>query len=131
MAWGARRGGPLHAWRCVEAGRGLGFPVDRAVAWVPYLPIPGLGILAARLRPADRLVRYHARQGGGLVLVLYVLVTAVGLAAKAWPALPAGATAAMGAVLLAYGIAALLSGGVAAARGRYLRVRPVWDALAR
>ena len=100
------------------------------MAWVAYLPFPGLFALAVLAYPRDRLVRYHAWQGGTLVVLLYAWLTLWGLAAA--PA-PAGAQEAMGVaagaglLLAAFGLA---WGGVSAARGRYPRIRPVWDLLA-
>ncbi|HEX2065759.1 MAG TPA: hypothetical protein VHI93_03005 [Candidatus Thermoplasmatota archaeon] len=98
----------------------------KAVAWVAYLPVPGLGLVPALAAPRDPLARYHARQGGLLVLLLYVLLLGVGLASRAAPqAQHSLALAAAGVLLL--GLVGMAWGLVGAARGRYVRVRPVWD----
>ncbi|MCA1820137.1 MAG: hypothetical protein LC620_08855, partial [Halobacteriales archaeon] len=70
--------------------------------------------------------RYHARQGGLLVALLYALLLAVGLAGQAAPA-AADALAVVAAPFLLLGLAGAAWGMAGALRSRYARVRPVWD----
>ncbi len=102
-----------------------------AVAWLSYVPVPGLQWVAVRIAPADPLTRYHAKQAGLMVAVLYVWVFTIGLltglddspAYLATMGLLAGVPAA--AILIS-----LVVGLVGAARRRYARIRPFWDFLA-
>jgi hypothetical protein len=98
----------------------------KAVAWVAYLPLPGLGLVPAWTAPHDPLARYHARQGGLLVALLYAVLLALGLAGQAMPA-AADALAATAAPFLLLGLAGIAWGMAGALRSRYARVRPVWD----
>jgi hypothetical protein len=98
----------------------------KAVAWVAYLPIPGLGLVPAWAAPHDPLARYHARQGGLLVALLYVLLLAVGFMAQTAPAAK-DALAIVAAPILLLGLAGSAWGILGALRARYVRIRPVWD----
>ncbi len=104
--------------------------MDKAVACLPYVPLPGLGLVAARLRPADRLVRFHARQGGWLVAGTYAFLCLAGAITIALPSAQAAFTVAIVLVTL-YALGGLLVGIVGASRGRFARIRGVWDILAR
>ncbi len=101
-----------------------------ALPWLSYIPVPGLQAVAVYLAPDDPLTRYHAWQGGVLVGALYLFLFLVGMLARISDAAAFLATMGLlsGFGLLA-GIAGLLYGAYSAARGRYGRVRPVWDAL--
>lgn len=96
------------------------------MAWVAYLPVPGLGLVPAWAAPADPLARFHARQGGLLVALLYALLLAVGLAAQAMPDAQDALALAAAAILLP-GLAGCAWGIAGALRGRRVRVRPAWD----
>lgn len=100
----------------------------RAVAWVAYVPLPGSFLVPLLAAPQDRLARYHARQGGLLVGGAYLLLLVVGLIDVAAPAnwLQWIAGIVSGMTLLG-----IVAGGLGAARGRFTRVRGVWDLLAR
>ncbi|HUR63108.1 MAG TPA: hypothetical protein VM241_01365 [Candidatus Thermoplasmatota archaeon] len=98
----------------------------KAVAWVAYLPIPGLGWVPALAAPHDPLARYHARQGGLLVGLLYVFLLAIGLLGLALPAAEKP-LALLAAPVLLLGAAGMAWGILGALRARYVRVRPVWD----
>lgn len=98
------------------------------VAWLSYLPVPGLAYVAVRLAPSDRLVRFHAWQGGILVGAAYVALFVAGLLLSL-PGMASGAQA-MGYVLGPFVLAVLVGcvvGAIGAVRGRYTRVRPAWD----
>ena len=100
----------------------------RSVAWVSYLPLPGLALVPLALRPDDRLVRYHAWQGTVLVAAFLAAMLLVGLLTllsdgqgyRFAVGLLAGALLLAGVVQVAWGI-------VAASLGRYARLRPAWD----
>jgi hypothetical protein len=98
----------------------------RAVAWVAYVPVPGLGLVPALAAPHDPLARFHARQGGLLVALLYLLLLGVGFLGQALPDAQAP-VAALAAAILLLGVAGIAWGLFGALRSRYLRVRPVWD----
>jgi hypothetical protein len=102
---------------------------ERGLAALSYLPVPGLAYLVARARPKDELVRHHARQGGLLTIVACGLLVALGLLAGIGPARPV--VAAVAAVVLAVAVAGALTGAIGAGRGRFVRLRPLWDVLAR
>lgn len=122
MGGGARR----HA----EEARGpWGGVSGRAVAWLAYVPVPGLAAVAVLAAPRDRLARYHAWQGGLLVGAAYVWLAAWGFAAAAAGDAVRGVVSVMAGLGLAAFAAGALWGLGGAARGRYVRVRPVWDAL--
>jgi hypothetical protein len=100
----------------------------RSVAWLGYLPVPGLALVPALARPEDRLARYHAWQSGLLVGLLYLAMTLVGLLAMASDAKAYQATVGfVSGLLLLAAVAQLAWGGVGAARGTYPRLRPAWD----
>ncbi len=103
----------------------------QSVPWLSYIPVPGLQAVAVYLAPEDPLTRYHAWQGGTLVALLYAFLVLVGLLARASDAAAFLATMGLfsGFGLLA-GVAGLVYGAVSAARGRYGRVRPIWDLIA-
>jgi uncharacterized membrane protein len=103
---------------------------SRGLAASCYLPLPGLAWLAVLAAPADRLVRFHARQATVAVVAAYVLLLTLGWLAAAAPALVGFVAAAAGTVL-AVAIVALAAGCASAAMGRYLRLRPAWDLLVR
>jgi hypothetical protein len=108
--------------------RPLAIVDGRAVAWLSYLPIPGLAVVPALLHPEDRLARYHAWQGGLLVGSLWILMTAFALLILAVPA--EGFRDVAGFLFGLLLIAALVQmgwGAVGAAMGRYPRLRPAWD----
>jgi hypothetical protein len=103
----------------------------RTVAWISYVPLPGLALLAVRLHPHDRLTRFHAWQGTILVVGLLATMLVVGLLtmlsdAEGYRAAVGGLA---GAALVA-GVVQLVWGGVAAALGRFTRLRPAWDVAA-
>lgn len=100
----------------------------RDVAWVSYIPIPGLALVPLALRPGDRLVRYHARQGTFLVVGLLAAMLLVGLLTLLSDSSGFRTTVGLlsGFILLA-GVVQLVWGGVGAALGRYPRLRPAWD----
>jgi hypothetical protein len=98
----------------------------KAVAWVAYLPLPGLGLVPAWAAPHDPLARYHARQGGVLVGLLYALLLGIGLLGQAFPG-ASPAIAIVAAPVLLLGLAGILWGLAGALRARYVRVRPAWD----
>jgi hypothetical protein len=100
----------------------------RAVAWLSYVPIPGLAFVPVLLHPADRLARYHAWQGGLLVAGLWAAMTAFALLILAIEAEAFRAVAGFlfGLLLLA-AFWQLAWGGVRAALGQYPRLRPAWD----
>lgn len=102
--------------------------MNRGAAAACYIPIPGLAWFVARSAPRDRLVRHHAGQGGLLVATAWLLFVLLGLLLEdpgLRPVLSMVAGAVLGATLL--GIA---TGILSAARGRYVRLRPFWDAMA-
>lgn len=98
----------------------------KAVAWVAYLPLPGLGLVPAWSAPHDPLARYHARQGGLLVGLLYAALLLLGILAQAAPGTK-DVLALLAAPVLLFGIAGMGWGIAGALRSRYVRVRPVWD----
>lgn len=111
----------MPAWQAVAA---------QGVAWLAYVPIPGVALLVAITAPNNRLVRFHARQATVIVLFAYVMLILFGLLAKVMPAAEATVTPAAG-VVVAILLIAVMVGGIGAARGRYNRVRPFWDLVAR
>lgn len=103
----------------------------RTWAWLTYVPVPGLAWLVAFAAPRDRALRYHAWQGGTLTLLLWSLLVVIGLIGRASEA--AAFRSVIGVVSLLVILAALAGmvfGAVGAARGLFVRVRPVWDLLA-
>ena len=103
----------------------------RAVAWLSYVPLPGLAFVAVRLHPEDRLTRFHAWQGTVLVVGLLAAMLVVGLvtllsAAKGYRA----AVGSVSGVLLVAGVVQLTWGAASAAMGRFVRLRPAWDVAA-
>lgn len=100
----------------------------RSLAWLGYLPVPGLALVPALARPEDRLSRYHAWQSGLLVGLLYVGLTLVGLLAMASDAKAYRSTVGfVGGLLLLAGLVQLGWGGAGAAMGKFPRLRPAWD----
>lgn len=100
----------------------------RGVAWLSYLPIPGLAFLPVLLHPGDRLARYHAWQGGLLVGSLWVVMTVFALLILAIDAKGFRDVAGfLFGVLLIGALAQMVWGGVMSAMGRYPRLRPAWD----
>ncbi len=101
-----------------------------SVPWLSYLPIPGLSLVATWLDPEDPLTRYHAWQGGTLVIGSYVLIIALGflLRISDAPAFQATIGLTSGLVLLGT-LVGMVWGIVAASMKRYVRLRPVWDLL--
>ena len=98
------------------------------MAWLCYVPLPGLALAAVLARPGDRLVRFHAWQGTLAILGLLAGMTLFGLLAMASEA--AGYRAFLGfvaGVALLAGLGQLGWGIASAARGRYGRLRPWWD----
>jgi uncharacterized membrane protein len=102
----------------------------RTIAWLSYVPLPGLGVVAALLAPEDRLVRFHAWQGTLLILAGFAAMALLGGLALAVPE-GAGRTAfgaAAGLVLVA-GVVLLVLGLLSAALGRFDRL-PLFAAFA-
>lgn len=103
----------------------------RGIAWLSYVPLPGLALAAVLLRPGDRLVRYHAWQASLALLGGLLFLFAMGLLARLSGA--GGYRAALG-LLSGLGLVTLLVqlawGAAAAARGRFARLRPWWDVAA-
>lgn len=105
-------------------------------SWVAYIPVPGVALLAAYGAPTDRLARFHAWQGGIHVAAWWVGLIALGYFmrwADASAADPTPMAILFGFVYFLYLVAGLtgcVMGAVAAAKGRYARVRPAWDLLA-
>ena len=100
----------------------------RTLAWLGYVPIPGLFLVPALARPGDRLARYHAWQSGVLVLGLFAAMFLVGLLGLLSDS--GGyrrAVGFLGGLVLLAGLVGLAWGGVGAAMGRFPRVRPAWD----
>ncbi|MEK6985864.1 MAG: hypothetical protein AABX89_05750 [Candidatus Thermoplasmatota archaeon] len=101
----------------------------RAVAWLAYIPLPGLFLVPLLGARGDRLARFHALQGGVLTIAFLVLLMLSGFYAFArngTKAAPVDA-AILSALLFVVGLAYLVIGAIAAARGRFTRLRPVWD----
>ncbi|HUR25197.1 MAG TPA: hypothetical protein VM327_04180 [Candidatus Thermoplasmatota archaeon] len=100
----------------------------RGVAWLSYLPLPGLALVPVLMHPGDRLARYHAWQGGVLVGGLWILMTVFALLILAIDARPFRAGAGFLAGLLLVGsLVQMVWGAVSSALGRYARLRPAWD----
>lgn len=97
------------------------------MAWLGYLPIPGLALVPVLLHPGDRLARYHAWQATVQVVGLLVALVAVGFLARSTPKSAQGAVGLLAGVLLLAGVVQLVLGAVGAALGRYPRLRPAWD----
>jgi len=98
----------------------------RGVAWLAYVPIPALAVVPVLLRPGDRLVRYHAWQGGTLVVLLLAVLVLVGLAARVLPAGAQGPVGLLAGLLLLGGLVQLVYGAAGAAMGRFPRLQPAW-----
>lgn len=100
----------------------------RGVAWLSYLPVPGLALVPVLLHPADRLTRYHAWQGGLLVGALWVLMSLFAVLILAIDAKGFRDVAGfLFGILLLAGLGQMAWGAVASALGRYPRLRPAWD----
>jgi hypothetical protein len=104
----------------------------RSVAWLAYVPVPGLFLVPLWGARGDRLARFHAIQGGVASLTVLVLLALCGLYAYARSGTSAAAVDAqlLSAAVLLAGLAYLAAGAVAAGRSRFLRLRPFWDAAA-
>lgn len=101
----------------------------RAVAWLAYLPLPGLFLVPLLGARGDRFARFHALQGGVLTLTFLVLLMLSGFYAFArngTKAAPVDA-AILSALLFVAGLGYITVGLIAAARGRFTRLRPAWD----
>lgn len=102
-----------------------------SVAWLAYLPLPGLAVVPALVHGDDRLARFHAWQGGVLVVIVWILLAILGALLKVSDA--SGYQGFIGflalVVLIAYIVAASI-GIVAVVREQFVRVRPVYDVLA-
>lgn len=103
----------------------------RRLAWLAYVPLPGLALAAVFARPGERLVRYHAWQGTLAILGGLLFLLLVGLAARLSEARAYRVSLGL---LSGVGLLALLVqlgwGIAAAATGRYARLRPWWDVAA-
>lgn len=99
--------------------------------WLSYLPVPGLPFIAVWAAPEDPLTRYHAWQGGALVGLAYaalLVFSMLGLISDATPfVMTVGFLVSLTALAALTG---MVWGIIAAVRGRYARIRPVWDLLA-
>jgi Na+/melibiose symporter-like transporter len=103
----------------------------RGVAWLSYVPIPGLALVPVLLNPGDRLSRYHAWQGTALVLGFLAVMFVVGLLTllsegKGYRAV----VGSVAGILLVAAVIQMAWGAVGAAMGRYPRLRPAWDVAA-
>lgn len=102
-----------------------------SLAWLAYVPVPGLAVAAAFSARDDPRTRYHAWQGGMLVGLLWIGLLLIGLLGQASG--NPGFQTTIGALSLAWlaaGLGGIVYGAVGATRGLYVRVRPVWDLLA-
>lgn len=101
-----------------------------SLAWLAYVPIPGLAFIPAFAAPYGRLERYHAWQGGLLTALLYTGLVLIGLLEKT--STSGGFLQFIG-ILAAIWLLVCLTGagfGVAASfTGKFARIRPVWDLL--
>lgn len=102
--------------------------MNKGAAAACYIPVPGLAWLVARSAPQDRLVRHHARQGGLLAILSWVLLIGDGFLLQA-PGLAETATLVAGTVV-GLMLLAIVLGAASALRGRFLRLRPLWDIMA-
>lgn len=103
----------------------------RGVAWVGYVPVPGLFLVPLLAAGGDRFARYHAWQSGVLVLGTYVLLMVVGLLgllsdAKAYRTL----VGFVAGVVLIGAFVQMVLGMVGTGMRRYPRLRPAWDVVA-
>ena len=134
---GQRRGGrgtpPVHDRsdaQSISCGPDIVGVDGRAIAWLSYFPIPGLALVPAFAAPQDRLARFHAWQGGALVILLYLVTALLGFLGRA---VDAGWWRTMWGLIVGLVLVAalwgLIVGMVAAWMGRHVRLRPVWDLL--
>jgi uncharacterized membrane protein len=102
----------------------------RSIGWLSYVPIPGLAVVTALAAKHDRLARFHAWQGGTLVIGLYLATALLGFVGRlvdaTWWRTVWGLLVGLLLVAAVVGMAVGIAG---AARGRHVRVRPVWDLL--
>ncbi len=91
------------------------------LAWLAYVPVPGIQLVPVLVRPDDPHVRFHAWQGFLTVLAGWMTIVALGLLAALGGimALIAGTLAAWALVLL---VAVLVWAAMGAAAGRYPRI---------
>ena len=109
------------AWRGVQG---------RSVAWVAYVPIPVIFLVPLLAARGDRLARFHGIQGGIATTASLVLLMLAGFYKVARSGVQGAAppdAAILALVVMVGGLVLCLTGLVAAARGRYLRLRPAWD----
>lgn len=120
----------MRQFHALPAGCELVQPASdgRRLAWLAYVPIPGLALVPVAVHPGDRLTRFHAWQGTIAVLGLVAWLLVIGLLARLSDAdayrttlgIVSGLGLLAGLVQLGWGIAS-------AALGRFQRLRPWWD----
>ncbi len=101
----------------------------RAVAWLAYVPLPGLFLIPLLGHRGDRLARFHGIQGGIVTVAFLLLLMLSGFYSYARSGTTASApdAAILALVVMLGGLGYLVAGAVAAGRGRFLRLRPAWD----
>ncbi len=102
-----------------------------SLGWIAYLPLPGLALVPALVERYSRNARFHAWQGGALVVLLWVVLILLGLLARisGGEAMEAIIGTVTLLVMIAYLVGAI-TGAIAAGRDRYIRVRPVYELVA-
>lgn len=101
------------------------------LAWICYVPLPGVALIPVLVEPRDAHTRYHAWQGTAWTLLAWVVLVAVAVVASWTQAIrPLFLAFAFleGALVLA-AVAGVGCGITTAAMGRFGRVRPAWDLL--